>query len=420
MMHVLNPVRRPLRLICLLLLAFAAGASASLMAQSVAKVPASAESPVDAITESWREWLGAELERRGLPGVSAAAVLPPVAAGVGAAAAGTAEPRLVAVALGVDGNEVPLTTASRLMSGSIGKTYCAAVALQLVGEGKLALDGKVAEVLGKHEWFARIPNAGAITLRQLLEHSAGIREHVWNPKFHERLRAEPDRLLTAAECLQFVLDDEPLFPAGERFAYADTNYLLAGLCIEAVTGKPFAEAMRTRLLEPLRLRDTAWNDSRRMPKLACGLASGIAFTKGPTIKDGLYFVNPGFEYCGGGVRSTPTDLARWCRELFAGDVIPKQLQKDHRRGRPAPRHVSGAYALGCFVGDSELGPALGHSGIMPGFLSYTLWFEKHDLAVALQFPSDDTRAIGDLRSHVIELARRALAALPRPASGREK
>ncbi len=343
-----------------------------------------------AIEQAVTGHLKAQREASGVIGVSAACVLP--------------DQSIVAVAIGVDGADVPLTITSRLMSGSIGKTYCAAVVLQLVAAGDLALDGKVGDVLGGHEWYARIPNAGSITLRQLLSHTSGIREHVWNPKFHEALTADADQAMTPAECLSFCLDDAPLFAAGERFAYADTNYLLAGLCVEKVTGKPFATVLNERILTPLQLSDTKWNDSRRMPALACGLASGAAFTKGPTVVDGKYFVNPVFEYCGGGIRSTPSDLAKWMRALFAGDVVPEGLRVEHVRGVAAPRSVSGSYGLGCFVGPSQHGAALGHSGIMPGFLSYALYYPELKVAVAVQFPSDDGRKVGNMRRLCDELA----------------
>lgn len=400
-----------------LLGSFGAGACAGLLAQDpqgqgqgqdpVPPAPVSAQAAaVPAIEQAFREHLGAMRAARGFCGASVAAVLPGGA--------------IAAVAVGEDAAGAELTPQTRLMSGSIGKTYCAAVVLQLVGEGKLELDAKVVDVLGEREWYARIPNAQSITIRQLLNHTAGIREHVWNPEFHKTLEREPDTALTPTQCLAFVLDDDPLFPAGERFAYADTNYLLAGLCVEEVTGAPFAVALRQRLLEPLGLEDTAWNDSRVMPKLACGDASGLAFTKGKTTRDGKYFVNPAFEYCGGGVRSTPTDLARWTRALFAGDVVPEALRADQRRGVKAPGHVSGGYGLGCFTGPSRHGPAFGHSGIMPGFLSYTLWFEQHDLTVALQFPTDDVRRLGDLRRHVENLADKALVELGKKGAAKDE
>ncbi|MCA8974532.1 MAG: beta-lactamase family protein, partial [Planctomycetes bacterium] len=187
-----------------------------------------------AIEASCREHLESTRASRDLSGISAAVVLP--------------DGEVVAVAVGHDAAGAVLTPASKLMSGSIGKTYCAAVALQLVGEGRLALDGRVADVLGDRDWYARIPNAATITLRNLLDHSAGIREHVWHPEFQRAVVAAGDRAMSPVECLAFVLDERPLFAAGEGFAYADTNYLLAGLCVEKVTGEPFAKVLRARVL----------------------------------------------------------------------------------------------------------------------------------------------------------------------------
>src|SRR5262245_51843222 len=96
--------------------------------------------------------LDAAREQRHFPGVSAAFVLPD--GRVGAVAVGSED----------DAGAHPLTTASRMLSGSIGKTYCAAIALQLVAADKLRLDAEVGRVLGTQQWFPRVPNAKSITL----------------------------------------------------------------------------------------------------------------------------------------------------------------------------------------------------------------------------------------------------------------
>lgn len=347
-------------------------------------------SPVAASEAAVRAHLTTLQEQRGWSGVSAAFVLPDGAVG--------------AVTLGVDAAKAPLTAASKLMSGSIGKTYCAAVALQLVHEQKLALDGKVQDVLGSRPWYAKVPNAATITLRQLLNHTSGIPEHVWKKPFQDEVAKAGDRALTPEECIAWILGDAPVAAPGTRWSYADTNYLLVGLCIEAVTRKPFAEVLRTRVLEPLHLAETIVNDRRALPGLACGMASGIGFHVGPTVVDGRYFTNPAFEYCGGGLSSTTRDLARWCRELFAGEVIPAALRPDHVDGVPAARGVADRYGLGCFVVSSPHGRAFGHSGVMPGYLSYALWYPDLQVAVAVQFPTDDGRQVGNQKKLVDALA----------------
>lgn len=326
----------------------------------------------------------------GLSGLSAACVLP--------------DGEVVAAPCGIDGAGAPITDHGRFLSGSIGKTYAAAVALRLIDRGLLGLDDLVEKHLGDEPWYGRLANAEAITVRHLLQHTTGIREHVWKPEFQELVAGSGDRAVTPRESLAYALDDPPLFAPGEGFGYADTNYLLLGLCLEAVTGRSYWELLEDELLIPMGLTETGGNTRRDLDDLVCGMASGIAFTEGATVVDGRYFANPAVEYCGGGVHSTPSDLARWMVELFDGPAVPAALREEHRSAVDGGPEVAGGYGLGCFVGDSRLGPALGHSGIMPGFLSYALWFPELHVAVAVMVPFDDPRVVGDLRRLVCDLA----------------
>ena len=322
-------------------------------------------------------------------------------------------PTLLAVALGAQASR-PATGAAvetafreHLLAQQRQRSFsgvCAAFAFADGTDGAVALGADAADVLGKQTWYPRVPNADAITLRQLLNHTSGIPEHVWKKPFQDAVTKAGDRALTPAECLAYVLDDAPVAVPGARWSYADTNYVLVGLCVEAVTGKPFFDVLRARILEPLELKDTIVNDRRDLSGLACGMASGIGFHRGRVLEEGRYFTNPAFEYCGGGLSSTTRDLARWLRALFAGDVVPAGLQADHRDGVPAARGVAERYGLGCFVTSSPHGPAFGHSGVMPGYLSYALWYPELGVAVAVQFPTDDGRAVGSLKRLVDELA----------------
>jgi D-alanyl-D-alanine carboxypeptidase len=336
--------------------------------------------------------LAALQAERGFPGCGAGFVLPDGRAGAAVVGHEDLEKKR------------PLTLQHTFLSGSIGKTYCAAMALQLVGEGKLSLDAKVADVLGKQDWFARLPNAAEITLRQLMTHTSGIPDHVWKKDFQAKLLADPDRAMTPVECVSFVLGDAPLCAPGEKWAYADTNFVLVGLMIEAATGKPFYEVLRQRALEPLGLQDTLPSDRRDLRGLANGHASGLAIHEGDTVVDGRYFVNPVFEYCGGGICSTPKDLARWGHLLFAGDVVPEALRAEQRSGVPAPQRVTEAYGLGCFVMRSKHGPALGHSGFMPGYRAMLAHYVDLKLTVALMWNTDDGQQVGNERRAAADLA----------------
>lgn len=290
--------------------------------------------------------------------------------------------------------KVPLTSSSVMLSGSIGKTYVAAVVLQLVAEESLDLDAKIAAYLGEETWFSRLPGGDRITLRMLLSHQSGIPEHVWRPEFHEAISDDPEKVWDPVELVAYVLDEQPRFPPGEGFAYADTNYVLVGMILERITGTSWYELLRERLLEPLELRDTHPSDRSDLPGLVNGFTSGTGFHEGATVTDGRYFANPQFEWCGGGVASTTADLARWCKHLFAGDVIPASLQEAHLSGGPENRRIRGRYGLGVIVSQTRHGTACGHSGIMPGYLSQMAYYPDLDLAVAIQFNTDNARQLG--------------------------
>lgn len=299
-----------------------------------------------------------------------------------------------------------LTTGDRLMSGSIGKTYVAAVTLRLVARGKLDLDATVATYLGDAPWLRHVPNGEATTLRQLMQHTSGIPEHVWQPKFQEAVHANPDRVWTAPELMGFVADQKPMFAPGEGWSYADTNYVLLGAVIEAVVGQPCFEVVRREVLQPLHLEDTAPNEQRAVPGLAGGHTSGLlGFAAGPVVVDGKYPVNPQFEYCGGGMSSTTLDLARWCRALYAGEVVSDALRTQMLDGVPAKTGPRQRYGLGTIVVDSAHGRAFGHTGVMPGYLSIMLFYEDLGLAVAVQFNTDVTKQLGKrLEAHADAVA----------------
>jgi D-alanyl-D-alanine carboxypeptidase len=283
---------------------------------------------------------------------------------------------------------------SRFLSGSIGKTYLGAIAAQLAAEGHIELDRPIVDDLGDVDWLARLPNHAQITLRHLLRHQSGLRDHVWDANFQRELLAAPDKVWNVRDLIGYLADTEGLFAPGEGWAYSDTNYLIAGLVIETVTKRPFATHFASLLVLPFELRDTALSDRRELPGLVNGLASGLAFHRGPVLVDGRYFVNPQFEDRGGGMYSTTADLARFARELLAGSTYPAAARSILLDAVATKSRVCERYGLGVMVDSTPEGPRIGHSGFMPGYLSRVSWYPEHELAIAIQFSTDDARMIG--------------------------
>ena len=89
---------------------------------------------------------------------------------------------------------IPMASSSRMLQGSVGKTYFAALALQLMGEDRLGLDDPVSQFLGHIPWYSRVPNAGEITVRHLMTHTSGVMRYEFKEAFTDDLTAQPDKV----------------------------------------------------------------------------------------------------------------------------------------------------------------------------------------------------------------------------------
>ncbi|HEX7121753.1 MAG TPA: serine hydrolase domain-containing protein, partial [Gemmatimonadaceae bacterium] len=199
-----------------------------------------------------------------------------------------------------------MTTSHKLLQGSVGKTYVAAIALQLVHDGKLRLDEPIATYLGDEPWFSRLPNGRDVTVRMLMRHTSGLVRYEFMEEFTRDLTANPTRVWKPEEQIAYILDRPPPFAAGEGWEYSDTNYIVLGMIIEKITGRRYYDLAREQLLEPLRLTNTVPSDRQVIP----GLSQGYAGPNNPfggtdaMVVDGRFAINPQFEWTGGGMAST--------------------------------------------------------------------------------------------------------------------
>ncbi len=295
----------------------------------------------------------------------------------------------------------------RLLLGSVGKTYVSAVTLQLVHDGKIGLDDPIAKYLGTSPWFSRLPNASSITVRQLMQHTSGLVRYELNPKFTADLTANPDKVWSIEDRLTYLFDTKAPFAPGSGWEYSDTNYIVLGAIIERAGGAPSYDQLRKRILEPLNLKDTVPADSRRVPGLVPGYAGpNNAFgSTDEMIRDGLFAVNPQFEWTGGGLAVTAEDLARWVRHLYGGKVVDASLMDDLLTGVPARLGPETAYGLGVIIRPTSLGMSYGHSGFMPGYQTDVMYLPRLRAAVAVQVNSSAPKSTGRaLRAFVTELA----------------
>ena len=292
----------------------------------------------------------------------------------------------------------------RMLAGSVGKTVAAATALQLIKEGKIGLDDKIEKYFGSEEWFARLPNAKEITVRQLMNHTSGLVRYEFKDQFTKDLTANPEKVWKPAELVAYLLDEKPPFEAGKGWDYSDTNYIVLGMIIEKVTGRKFYEEANRRLLKPLKLTDTIPQDGPRLK----GVVQGYAGPNNPfggtdaMIVNGKFAINPQFEWTGGGYASTAHDLARWAKMFYEGKAFSPDLLPQVVEGVPAPMlGPESKYGLGAIIRKTPAGTSYGHSGFFPGYMSDMMYFPEHKIAVAVQVNTSVGRSLGKPLSRVL-------------------
>ncbi len=321
---------------------------------------------------------------RGFPGASFAAILP--------------DDKKIQVATGTADsltNEA-MTINHRMLSGSNGKTLFVAAILTLSEKnGLFNLDDPIKKYLKDEKWFKKLPNSYNITMRMLLNHTSGLEEYYTLGDFMEILKNDPGRNWKPVENISYVLERDPLFPAGEDWGYADTNYLLLGYIIEKISGKDLYEVVRRKVIEPYQLCKTEASVKREFEDLAVGYSgdsSPFPF-HGAVVKDGKLVFNPQFEWTGGGFVSNTEDLANWAKGFYYFYGVSPETRKEMRQGVPAKTGKGHSYGLGVQIRPSEYGKTYGHSGWFPGYLTDAIYIPELNLALSIQFNTDDFKQL---------------------------
>jgi D-alanyl-D-alanine carboxypeptidase len=310
----------------------------------------------------------------------------------------------LAVGLSDREKKTPMRPTDRMLAGSVGKTFAAATALQLIKEGKINLDDKIEKYLGREQWFSRLPNAKDITVRQLMNHTSGLVRYEFKDQFTKDLTANPEKVWKPADLVAYLFDEKPPFEAGKSWDYSDTNYIVLGMIIEKVTGRKFYDEANRRLIRPLKLTDTIPQDGRGLK----GVVQGYAGPNNPfggtdaMIVNGKFAINPQFEWTGGGYASTAHDLARWAKMIYEGKAFSPDLLPQVLEGVPAAMlGRETRYGLGAIIRKTQAGTSYGHSGFFPGYMTDMMYFPEHRVAVAVQVNTSVGRSLGKPLSRVL-------------------
>jgi len=270
----------------------------------------------------------------------------------------------------------PVTPDTVFVVASVTKTFVAALVLELASEGRLDLDDPLSR------WLPAWPNAGRITVRQLLGHTSGIRDFFESAALRRALDADHSRAWTAGEVLRYV--GRPYFAPGEGYHYSNTNYVLLGLVAERASGRPVADEIRRRFLAPLGL-DRTWFQAFEKPR--DGVRAHGYEGKPPAPRDvtgdSAYLPFTSLATAvgtAGAMVSTAGDLARWAGALYGGQVLPPGALEAMLTftERPTYHYAYGLGAISARIGALE---AWGHGGRLSGFTATVRYFPRARLTI---------------------------------------
>lgn len=273
------------------------------------------------------------------------------------------------------GTTTPVAWDTHFRMGSVTKVFVSVVVLQLVGEGKLSLDDKV------EKWLPGLVRGNGndgrkASIRNLLQMTSGIPEYGVDPELYENYispeawAANWNKQWTPQQLVRIAMKTPPLFPAGTEYSYSNTNFVLAGLIIEKVTGNEWHLEVARRITYPLGLGFTDTYSPEDNPYIVPPFAHGYDLFGTDGSYTDVTFHNTSWAWSAGGLITTTNNLNRFLVALAKGQLLkPAQMTQ---LKTPFPMFEGAepgtGYGLGIGIGKLPCGPTfLTHDGSIFGY-----------------------------------------------------
>ena len=324
------------------------------------------------------------LEKTGAPGASIAVVVGGKVAYVHAYGLARLDPR------------VPARADMRYSIGSISKQFTAAAILMLAEEGKLSLDDKVGR------WLPDLTRANDVSLRQVLSMTSGYQDF-WPQDY-----VMPGMLLPATP--QGILKGwamKPLdFDPGAKWQYSNTNYVIAGLIVEKVSGVPLFDFLRKRVFDPLGMRSVVDSDLAALgpddPARYLRYALG---PPRPAPKEGK-----GWMFAAGELAMTARDLALWDISTIDQAILKPASYQAMQANVLLKNGMATGYGLGVQVGAGGGRRQISHTGEVSGFTAANTIYPDDRAAVVVLTNLDATGASSQIAGGIATAVFKATAA----------
>ncbi|MFE0646173.1 serine hydrolase domain-containing protein [Streptomyces sp. NPDC058877] len=260
----------------------------------------------------------------------------------------------------------PMDTHARFRIGSVSKTFSTVVLLQLVEEGRLELDAPV------NRYLPGLLPDDRITVRHLLTHRSGLADYT-NAMFEETVpgfEAVRNRVFSYQELVDLSLSEPRTTEPGQAYRYSNANFVVVGMLIEKLTGRPVGDAYERRIFKPLKLRKTSYvhPDTRIKGLHVRGYLHPDAAGE-PLVDSTEQTVS--WAQSAGAVISSPADLNAFTSALMRGRLLSPAMLETMTTVTPTDSTGTRFYGLGLRRYDLSCGTQVyGHTGTVQGFYTY--------------------------------------------------
>jgi D-alanyl-D-alanine carboxypeptidase len=251
---------------------------------------------------------------------------------------------------------------------SISKAFGGAVALHLVGQGRLRLDDTIGERLP-----GMMPPAwSAVTVREMLGHTSGLPDYTRSDGFIEQVNKDPRGYVSPMRIIDWVRGAGLNFTPGSRYEYSNTDNIVVGLIAQRVSGQSYGDLLYGIVFRPAGLAQTTFPTLRI--SLPAPFLHGYQVEPGRPPRDVTTFLSPSGAWASGGIVSTPADLAAFIRADLGGRFFGKAQRRQQMRfirgsSSPAGPGTNSA-GLALFRYQTRCGTVYGHTGNFPGYVQW--------------------------------------------------
>jgi len=262
---------------------------------------------------------------------------------------------------------LPASTENVFRIGSITKQFTSIAILQLYEQGKLDLNDEIQKYVADFPMYPK-----KITIENLLTHTSGIKN------LTEIEGLEIKQSPYSAKELIDLFKNKPLdFQTGEKYSYSNSGYILLGCIIEKVSGKTYADYIKSNIFDKLGMTDSYYDNSTSIIK---NRDRGYDLDSSYKLVNSEY-LNTTFPYAAGGLIMTVRDYFKWHKGLLTNQLIKKETFQKALTPFQLTDKTLIKYGYGWAFGDVLGSKTIEHGGHINGFNCKETYLPQEDILV---------------------------------------